>query len=104
MAISKPELKKVNQITFYYYSFQVTERKQQLEKCLKLSRKMRKEMNALTEWLAATDMELTKRSAVEGMPSNLDSEVAWGKVKPMSLKVIFNICESTQQYDFIRNY
>ncbi|XP_073918839.1 dystrophin isoform X10 [Castor canadensis] len=57
----------------------VTERKQQLEKCLKLSRKMRKEMNVLTEWLAATDMELTKRSAVEGMPSNLDSEVAWGK-------------------------
>lgn len=57
----------------------VTERKQQLEKCLKLSRKMRKEMNALTEWLAATDMELTKRSAVEGMPSNLESEVAWGK-------------------------
>ncbi|XP_062039368.1 dystrophin isoform X13 [Lepus europaeus] len=57
----------------------VTERKQQLEKCLKLSRKMRKEMNALTEWLAATDTELTKRSAVEGMPSNLDAEVAWGK-------------------------
>ncbi|XP_048652342.1 dystrophin [Marmota marmota marmota] len=57
----------------------VTERKQQLEKCLKLSRKMRKEMNVLTEWLAATDMELTKRSAVEGMPTNLDSEIAWGK-------------------------
>ncbi|XP_033616290.1 dystrophin isoform X2 [Fukomys damarensis] len=57
----------------------VTERKQQLEKCLKLSRKMRKEMNVVTEWLAATDMELTKRSAVEGMPSNLDSEIAWGK-------------------------
>ncbi|XP_040600117.1 dystrophin isoform X6 [Mesocricetus auratus] len=57
----------------------VTERKQQLEKCLKLSRKMRKEMNVLTEWLAATDMELTKRSAVEGMPSNLDAEIAWGK-------------------------
>ncbi|XP_075813326.1 dystrophin isoform X1 [Microtus pennsylvanicus] len=57
----------------------VTEKKQQLEKCLKLSRKMRKEMNVLTEWLAATDMELTKRSAVEGMPSNLDTEVAWGK-------------------------
>ncbi|CAH6780385.1 Dmd [Phodopus roborovskii] len=57
----------------------VTERKQQLEKCLKLSRKMRKEMNVLTEWLAATDMELTKRSAVDGMPSNLDAEIAWGK-------------------------
>ena len=89
----KKRKEKVNQITFYGHSFQVTERKQQLEKCLKLSRKMRKEMNALTEWLAATDLELTKRSAVEGMPSNLDSEVAWGKVKPISLKVIFNIYE-----------
>ncbi|MGH0139504.1 UNVERIFIED_CONTAM: hypothetical protein FKN15_049170 [Acipenser sinensis] len=59
---------------------QVTEGKQDLEKCLKLSRKLRKEVNALTEWLAATDTELTKRSAVEGMPTNLDAEVAWGKV------------------------
>lgn len=37
-------------------------------------------MNALTEWLAVTDAELTKRSAVEGMPINLDAEVAWSKV------------------------
>uniref|UniRef100_A0A4W3IX27 Calponin-homology (CH) domain-containing protein n=1 Tax=Callorhinchus milii TaxID=7868 RepID=A0A4W3IX27_CALMI len=58
---------------------QVTEGKQELEKCLKLSRKLRKEVNALTEWLAATDAELTKRSAVEGMPTNLDAEVAWSK-------------------------
>ncbi|XP_051782196.1 dystrophin isoform X2 [Erpetoichthys calabaricus] len=58
---------------------QVTEGKQELEKCLKLSRKLRKEVNTLTEWLAATDAELTKRSAVEGMPTNLDAEVAWGK-------------------------
>lgn len=65
---------------------------------------MRKEMNALTEWLAATDMELTKRSAVEGMPSNLDSEVAWGKVKPVSLKVIFNTQRNTQQCEFARHY
>ncbi|XP_016848209.2 dystrophin isoform X5 [Anolis carolinensis] len=57
----------------------VTEKKQELEKCLKLSRKMRKEMSALTEWLAVTDSELTKRSAVEGMPINLDAEVAWSK-------------------------
>nr|XP_014433950.1 dystrophin isoform X7 [Pelodiscus sinensis] len=57
----------------------VTEKKQELEKCLKLSRKLRKEMNVLTEWLAVTDAELTKRSAVEGMPTNLDAEVAWGK-------------------------
>lgn len=58
----------------------MTEKKQELEKCLKLSRKLRKEMNALTEWLAVTDSELTKRSAVEGMPINLDAEVAWSKV------------------------
>ncbi|XP_048458781.1 dystrophin isoform X1 [Rhincodon typus] len=58
---------------------QVTEGKQELEKCLKFSRKLRKEVNALTEWLAATDAELTRRSAVEGMPTNLDTEVAWSK-------------------------
>lgn len=58
----------------------MTEKKQELEKCLKLSRKLRKEINAMTEWLAATDAELTKRSAVQGMPSNLDAEIAWGKV------------------------
>ncbi|XP_061855852.1 dystrophin isoform X6 [Colius striatus] len=57
----------------------VTEKKQELEKCLKLSRKLRKEINSMTEWLAATDAELTKRSAVQGMPSNLDAEIAWGK-------------------------
>lgn len=55
---------------------------------------MRKEMNVLTEWLAATDMELTKRSAVEGMPSNLDAEIAWGKVNCILPKVIFNIYEN----------
>lgn len=62
---------------------------------MKLSRKMRKEMNVLTEWLAATDTELTKRSAVEGMPSNLDSEVAWGKVYPILLKVNFKMYENS---------
>ncbi|KAG9349621.1 hypothetical protein JZ751_028069, partial [Albula glossodonta] len=58
---------------------QVTEGKQQLEKSLKLSRKLRKEVNSLTEWLAATDAELTRRSSVEGMPNDLDAEVAWAK-------------------------
>ncbi|XP_070800302.1 dystrophin isoform X2 [Pituophis catenifer annectens] len=57
----------------------VTEKKQELEKCLKLSRKLRKEMNALTEWLAMIDSELTKRSAVEEVPINLDAEFAWSK-------------------------
>ncbi|XP_037829862.1 dystrophin isoform X1 [Kryptolebias marmoratus] len=58
---------------------QVTESKLELEKSLKLSRKLRKELNGLTEWLAATDAELTRRSAVEGMPSDLEAEVAWAQ-------------------------
>ncbi|CAH2223155.1 dystrophin isoform X1, partial [Pelobates cultripes] len=58
----------------------VTEGKQVLEKSLKLSRKMRKEMNSLTEWLAAIDTEVTKRSAEEGMPTRLDEEIAWSKI------------------------
>ncbi|KAM9766235.1 dystrophin-like isoform 2-T2 [Menidia menidia] len=58
---------------------QVTESKLELEKSLKLSRKLRKELNGLTEWLAATDAELTRRSAVEGMPSDLEAEVSWAQ-------------------------
>uniref|UniRef100_A0A4W6EVZ2 Dystrophin n=1 Tax=Lates calcarifer TaxID=8187 RepID=A0A4W6EVZ2_LATCA len=60
---------------------QVTESKLELEKSLKLSRKLRKELNGLTEWLAATDAELTKRSAVDGMPSDLEAEVAWAQTE-----------------------
>lgn len=59
----------------------MTESKLELEKSLKLSRKLRKELNGLTEWLAATDAELTRRSAVEGMPSDLEAEVAWAQVQ-----------------------
>nr|XP_057908480.1 dystrophin isoform X8 [Doryrhamphus excisus] len=58
---------------------QITESKLELEKSLKLSRKLRKELNGLTEWLAATDAELTRRSAVDGMPSDLAAEVAWAQ-------------------------
>uniref|UniRef100_A0A8C1B7R5 Dystrophin n=1 Tax=Cyprinus carpio carpio TaxID=630221 RepID=A0A8C1B7R5_CYPCA len=58
---------------------QVTEGKQELEKLLKLLRKFRKEVNSLTEWLATTDEELTRRSSVEGMPSDLDAELSWAK-------------------------
>uniref|UniRef100_A0A3B4V2S3 Dystrophin n=1 Tax=Seriola dumerili TaxID=41447 RepID=A0A3B4V2S3_SERDU len=60
---------------------QVTESKLELEKSLKLSRKLRKELNGLTEWLAATDAELTRRSAVDGMPSDLEAEVAWAQTE-----------------------
>ncbi|XP_076838749.1 dystrophin isoform X3 [Brachyhypopomus gauderio] len=58
---------------------QVTEGKQELEKSLKLLRKFRKEMNNITEWLAATDGALTRRSSVEGMPSDLEAELTWAK-------------------------
>lgn len=58
----------------------MTESKLELENSLKLSRKLRKELNGLTEWLAATDAELTRRSAVDGMPSDLKDEVAWAQV------------------------
>ncbi|TNM94219.1 hypothetical protein fugu_002395 [Takifugu bimaculatus] len=58
---------------------QVTESKLALEKILKLSRKLRKELNGLTEWLATTDAELTKRSSVDGMPSDLDAELSWAQ-------------------------
>ena len=45
-----------------------------------MSRKLRKELNGLTEWLAATDAELTRRSAVDGLPSDLVAELAWAQV------------------------
>lgn len=58
----------------------MTEGKQELEKCLKLLRKFRKEVNSLTEWLAVIDGELTRRSSIEGMPSDLEAELTWAKV------------------------
>ncbi|KAK3510935.1 hypothetical protein QTP70_027830, partial [Hemibagrus guttatus] len=58
---------------------QVTEGKQALEKSLKLLRKFKKDIKTLTEWLAAVDSELTRRSSVEGMPSDLDAELTWAK-------------------------
>lgn len=58
----------------------MTEGKQALEKSLKLLRKFKKEMKSLTEWLAVIDSELTCRSSVEGMPSDLEAELTWAKV------------------------
>ncbi|XP_004086056.1 dystrophin isoform X2 [Oryzias latipes] len=66
-------------LLFNQLGAQVTESKLELEKSLKLSKKLRKELTALTEWLAATDAELTRRSAVDGMPSDLEAEVAWAQ-------------------------
>lgn len=58
-----------------------------LEKCLKLSRKLRKEMTNLTEWLATIDTEVTKRSSEEGMPTNLEEEIAWSKVSVIGMPI-----------------
>ncbi|XP_058236880.1 dystrophin isoform X2 [Hemibagrus wyckioides] len=58
---------------------QVTEGKQALEKSLKLLRKFKKDIKTLTEWLAAVDSELTRRSSVEGMPNDLEAELTWAK-------------------------
>lgn len=68
----------------FSHRVQVTESKLALEKILKLSRKLRKELNGLTEWLATTDAELTKRSSVDGMPSDLDAELSWAQVLNIS--------------------
>lgn len=64
----------------------VTESKLALEKILKLSRKLRKELTGLTEWLASTDAELTRRSSVDGVPSDLDAELAWAQVRNPSAR------------------
>ncbi|XP_063809546.1 dystrophin isoform X5 [Pseudophryne corroboree] len=79
----------------------VTEGKQMLEKCLKFSRKLRKEMSSLTEWLATTDTEVTKRSSEEGMPTNLEEEIAWSKTtqkemekRQLQLKNIWDLGDS----------
>lgn len=71
-----------------FYVMEVTESKLELEKSLKLSRKLRKELNGLTEWLAATDGELTRRSAVDGMPGDLEAEVAWAQVRGAHVCVV----------------
>uniref|UniRef100_A0A8C4R238 Dystrophin n=1 Tax=Eptatretus burgeri TaxID=7764 RepID=A0A8C4R238_EPTBU len=76
--------------------FQVTEGKTELEKALKLSRRLRKEIAGLTEWLALTDIELTRRSAVEEMPEDLDAELAW------SLKLQNELPETKCKVDTVR--
>uniref|UniRef100_A0A673BLY0 Dystrophin n=1 Tax=Sphaeramia orbicularis TaxID=375764 RepID=A0A673BLY0_9TELE len=75
---------------------QVTESKLELEKSLKLSRKLRKELNGLTEWLAATDAELTRRSAVDGMPSDLEAEVEWAQTerRQPQLQAVVDLAEA----------
>lgn len=82
----------LNIFIWFYFSFnQVTEGKQVLEKCLKLSRKLRKETSSLTEWLAMIDTEVTRRSSEEGMPTNLEEEIAWSKVSNPQISILLHL-------------
>ncbi|KAL4635435.1 dystrophin-like [Arapaima gigas] len=53
--------------------------KRDLESALALSQKLHAEAGSLTDWLAATDAELTRRSHLVSMPGDIDAEVAWSK-------------------------
>lgn len=58
---------------------QVTEGKQDLERAIMLSVKLRKESASLSEWLTATESELILKSTTDNACSDLDVEVAWAK-------------------------
>ncbi|XP_078412683.1 utrophin isoform X4 [Cetorhinus maximus] len=66
---------------------QVTEGKQDLEKALQLSCKWKNETKSLSEWLAATEDEVIKRSSARGIPVNLDSEIKWSRLILKQLEV-----------------
>lgn len=59
----------------------MTEGKQDLERATQLARKMRKESASLSEWLATTEADLVQKSTSESLLSDLDSEIAWAKVR-----------------------
>ncbi|XP_075718952.1 utrophin isoform X4 [Rhinoderma darwinii] len=58
---------------------QVTEGKQDLERAIMLSMKMRKESSSLSEWLTATESELILKSTTDNVCTDLDVEIAWAK-------------------------
>ncbi|XP_059504261.1 dystrophin isoform X5 [Stegostoma tigrinum] len=66
---------------------QVTEGKQDLEKALQLSHKLKKATVSFSEWLAATEDEVIQRSSSSGMPVNLDSEIKWTRLILKELEV-----------------
>ncbi|XP_071957062.1 dystrophin-like isoform X2 [Antedon mediterranea] len=55
----------------------VTEGKQELEKALKLSRKLKKEMIALSEWMKSVGDELNRRESLNKIPDDLKEEQEW---------------------------
>ena len=42
---------------------------------------MKKEAAVLSEWLSATEAELVQKSTSEGLAWDLDTEIAWAKVR-----------------------
>ncbi|KAG9484132.1 hypothetical protein GDO78_009832 [Eleutherodactylus coqui] len=58
---------------------QVTEGKQDLERAIMLSVKLRKESASLSEWLTATESELILKSTTDNVCSDLDVEISWAK-------------------------
>ncbi|XP_069625224.1 utrophin isoform X1 [Ranitomeya imitator] len=58
---------------------QVTEGKQDLERAIMLSVKLRKESASLSEWLTATESELILKSTTDNVCADLDVEIAWAK-------------------------
>ncbi|XP_040285503.1 utrophin isoform X2 [Bufo bufo] len=58
---------------------QVTEGKQDLERAIILSVKLRKESASLSEWLTATESELILKSTTDNVCADLDVEIAWAK-------------------------
>ncbi|XP_069810343.1 utrophin isoform X2 [Dendropsophus ebraccatus] len=58
---------------------QVTEGKQDLERAITLSVKLKKESASLSEWLRATESELILKSTTDNVCSDLDVEITWAK-------------------------
>ena len=62
----------------------MTQGKGELEKALKLSKKLKKEMTAITDWMSHIDRELTKRETITA-PRNIDEGTDWIRVKLLLL-------------------
>lgn len=61
-------------------SFQISKRKQDLERASQLTQKMKKEADCLANWLDMTEDNLVHKITSEGLLSDLDTEISWAKV------------------------
>lgn len=65
---------------FFFFSLQVTEGKQDLEKALSLSQQFQKEGDTLQEWLTTSEAQLQEKNSCGDMPADIDAEIAWANV------------------------